>query len=326
MRYGLIFLAAVLLLPHKTYGDDSKVLTEAACLQLFGETCNQANSFYTAEGFSMPAPSPEFCKFRYKRNLDYDQEVGEFIETKQSDVSAEILTTSGKVVKFHNGAAFHAAYGADAQLNDAPRPPTWTKEHAIDIATKFANRFIKSWDAHLGPANACFSWPFGNVDKTNAYKTKQGEWVVKWVRATKSGQLYNSDGAEVDISEEYGPHSIAVFFATDYEEEKFTPITVEQALPGARSGLDKILGGAAAKGWLHEARIVGKPESSLLIVQPNDVLAQKSFTALSYSRKRKARLAWVITYHVSNPTNLNINGDISIYIDAKDGSFLGGSF
>ena len=61
----------------------------------------------------------------------------------------------------------------------------------------------------------------------------------------------------------------------------------------------------------------------LLIVQPNNMTQQPDTYAARITSELRARLAWVVVYKVNAEDG---DGMIDVYIDAKDGSFLGGYF
>jgi hypothetical protein len=325
--FGLVFAFGAVIAPCQSPSTNTGgVLSEAALRKILTDTCDQVNAFYKAEHFPVPAPSPVGCSFSYDDDDFYKQRVGKFKRTYQTALDAELLAKSGTIITFSNWDVFHAAYGPKAPLYAQHLPAQWTQAHAIEVASKFADIFIKPWGSRLGKPIAFFNWPHGDYDPvTHTPKTCIGQWTVKWRRITPSGLSFDSDIVMVTLTEQYGPDGISIGFSSDYDDVPITPIAQDKALIEARKGLDKILGWGPAKSWLPNAEVRGQPKSELLIVQPNDLLAQKSFDDLAGSGQIKARLAWVVTYHVSSPTDPNINGNVSVYIDAHDGSFLGGT-
>lgn len=298
------------------------VLSEAALRKVLTDTCNQVNAFYKTKHFLIPAPSPYGCSFSYQDDPYYKVKTGKFERTYTSGLDAKMVATSGTVISFQNWDAFHAAYGPTAPLFSQRPSPQWTKTHAIEIATKFADIFVKPWKVKLGEPSADFNWPFGDVPKVAA-----GQWRVKWPRVSSSGIPFNSNGVNVTLSEKYGPDGIELGLAAEYDDLPITPIAQDKALIEARKGLDKILAWGPAKSRLPGAQIVrGNPLVRLLIVQPNDMTVQKSVLDAALSNQLKARMAWVVTFGVGNPANPNIYAAVRVYIDAKDGSFLGGYF
>jgi len=210
----------------------------------------------------------------------------------------------------------------------ATHPPArWTQDHAIRVASKFADIFVRPWGAKLGKPIAFFNWPSGDYDKvTHVPESRIGQWTVKWRRTTASGLSFATDIVTVTLTEQFGPDGIGVGFASDYDDVPITPIASAKALIEARKGLEKILAWGPARGWLPDAQVQGEPTAELLIVQPNHLQSQKNLDDIALPGQRKARLAWVVTYHVSNLADPNIKGNVRVYIDAKDGSFLGGTF
>jgi hypothetical protein len=332
MRQLFLFIVAFLVLltvhapsqppvPTPTTSASASVLSEAALRKKLTDTCDQVNAFYKAEHFPVSVPSPDGCSFSYTDNIVYKVKTGKFEQTNASNLNAELLAASGTMIAFFNWNAFDAAYGPDASLFPQMPPPRWTKAHAIEVAAKFADIFVKPWGVKLGQPTTDFYSPGGWPPKVEV-----GQWIVKWPRVSRSGIPFASNGVNVSLTEEYGPHTIGLGLTADYDDIPITPIPQSSALLKARQGLDKILGWGPAKSWLSGVQLKGNPWVRLLIVQPNDLLAQKSIDDLAFSDQRKARLAWVVTYAMINPTNFNIRAAVSVYIDARDGSFLGGTF
>jgi hypothetical protein len=310
--------------PVPATASGSTTLTEADLRKLFSDATKRVNEFYKTEGFPIPVPSTESCSFKYQLNSSYQQTTGVFSGTEQALVSCEMLAASGKFVEFHNYAAAHAFQRSP--MSETPPAAKWTNEHAIELAAKFADIFIKPWGVGLGKPTARYNILGHDVDKkTGKLLTAPGQWTVFWMEQTLSGIPYRIGGVTVDLSEEYGPDYLTIHFPAQYEDEHITPISKEKALIEARKGLDKILAWEPAKESLGHVQVLDTPPpfALLMIVQPNHMTEQKNLYAAATSNPVKARLAWVVTYKVNAGAG---NGIISVYIDAKDGSFLGGYF
>jgi len=310
--------------PAPAPASSKPALTEAELRAIFNEATKQANAFYKSEGFPLLAPSPDLTTLKFTLNSEYNEQTGVFDPTGPEQLSCEILASSGKFVNFYNYAAEHAYQRAPMSV--IPPPAKWSKEHAIDLASSFANIFVKAWGVILGHPQARYIYPGHDMDqKTGKLLTPPGQWQVTLLEQTPSGIVYRKGGVCVYLSEMYGPHTIFINFPAQYEDEHITPISQDRALIEARKGLDKILGSSSTKTSLGQVQVLDKepPFAALMIVQPNNMTQQPDTYAARITSELRARLAWVVVYKVNAEDG---DGMIDVYIDAKDGSFLGGYF
>jgi hypothetical protein len=317
--------AAICFLFCSSYQARSTELSEADLRKVLANVCGQVNDFYKTEHFPILAPSPRFCLFRLGPNSDYQEITGQFGPTEQSQVSADILTTSGKIIYFYNSAASNAFSNSHGYA--VPPTPKWTEAQVIEIATKFKNIFTKAWgNKYLKSPIVRFQYLGRKRDDVSGkLVTSAGQWSIDWPQQTKDGILYRTGGVGVQLSEEYGPFAAYIHFATQYEDEHIEPIPRDKALIEARRGLDEILLWEPAKTALGNVQVQDNPAPAieLSIVRPNDITTQKSIADAGYSNQLQGRLAWVITYQITSSSGAG-TGAISVYIDAKDGSLLGG--
>ena len=305
-----------------TNSNRGPALSEADLRKSFADTIEQVNAFYKTEGFPIMAPSADLTRFRVEPNPDYQEMEGCFSPTEQALVSSKILAKSGKIIFFCNLAASNAF--EHSPKYETPPPARWTKDHAIEVASKFADIFVKPWGKSLSSPEARYDWQ-GRSFEGDKRMTSAGMWTVSWMQQTPSGILYRIEGVAVDLSEEFGPDTVFIHFQTQYDDDHITPLAKDKAIIEARKGLDKILAWGPTKDSFSGAKVQGEPEAELMIVQPNNITAQKSITDAGVSNQLKARLAWVVTYKVLVPSGAG-DGTVDVYIDAKDGSFLGGFF
>jgi len=334
----LIFLAVfVFLAPHVVSQISNpgiafagNNLSEAELRQALTKTCDQVNAYYQTEHFPIPVPSPALCSFAFKSDPNYQEPIG-FFDLDQNHelrLEAKVLAKSGRVVSFANFAAFHEAYGVRAHLYSEKPAPKWTKDKAVEMASKFAAIFVQPWGNQLGKPNATFDWQFTAFDKaTHSIKFKEGEWSITLRRVTASGIPFLTDGVQMGLSENYGPSIVNVFFRAQYngEDDHITPLAKDKTLIEAYKGLARLLASPSGKSWLPGGQSKGNPEMALYIVCPNDLQTNKSMLDMVYAQQGKGRLAWVVTYAVYNPSTPAVTDQVSVYIDAKNGSFLGGT-
>jgi hypothetical protein len=101
-------------------------------------------------------------------------------------------------------------------------------------------------------------------------------------------------------------------------------ITQQEALAQAKDYLPKILREWDTKNMLPGVRVVGEPAAIMMTVKPDDVrycLQPTSVPDSGFLNQSKERLTWMVTYNVVT-SNQYIHGEMHIYIDAKDGSFV----
>ena len=101
-------------------------------------------------------------------------------------------------------------------------------------------------------------------------------------------------------------------------------ITQQEALAQAKDYLPKILKEWDTKNMLPGIEVVGEPAATMKSVKPDDVrycLQPTSLPDSGFLNQSKERLTWMVTYNVVT-SNHYLRGEMHIYIDAKDGSFV----
>lgn len=299
------------------------------------QACDEVNRLNRAEQFPILAASSSALSFPklgvqlatnsytgIGYNYSHQEPIAEF---KINGVSGEILAASGKFLDFQIDAAWSAHFHAPTY--GTPVPAKWTEAHAIDVASKFADIFTKPWKRCLGKPVARFTCNGIPIEEEHKeWPTTAEEWEVTWKEQSPSGIPYQQGKVSVLLSEKYGPYEAEIDLGlAQYEEENIVPFDQNKALVEARKGLDAIFAQGRADGSLPNARLVqDKPTVSLMVVQPSAwgwMCQPKSLPKSSFLNQSKARLAWVVTYMVTT-SDRQINGGLSVYIDAKDGSIM----
>ena len=108
-----------------------------------------------------------------------------------------------------------------------------------------------------------------------------------------------------------------------YEERPVTAIEESAAIDKSRGYVDKIM-----RRWLPRQEIKGEPSASLRIVNPNRVLEMTDVHEFAVRGDLNPRLAWVVEYNTGRevPGHGKIKSRVRVWIDAENGSFLGGDF
>ena len=196
--------------------------------------------------------------------------------------------------------------------------PTWTPQHAIEVATVFEKIFVDPKGALLGAPRAQYDHMFGNA----AGGWQLGTWMVSWPRVDSHGHPFYGDGVNIEIQEGFCPLGIGVNLATPFTEQKGAPLTAAVALGKAESSVswrqfkEKIF---------YNCVIADEYQKN---VTGDYLLSQQLVVVIPHlSKPKEARLAWEIWFrprHAKPPSGSWYDEDFSVWIDAYTGDEIGG--
>ena len=293
---------------------ESAPKSEAELRAILKETCKEASQLYVTEGFPIGVVSPDLCNFKLEDEHFDNETIAGF---DANGLKVQMLASSGKFVNFFNWAVSHANF----ENRKTPLPTKWTPEHAIEVASKFADIFVKPWGASLGKPSA----RSGDLtDKLSSSSLFPGDWEIMWGIQTPTGIPYEMGRVKVVLSEKYGPSIISTIIgSSQYEDKHLVPISENKALSLSRKCLDIAISESRADGSYPDPYVLpDKPTISLMVVSPHEMMYEpKSLPASGFLKQSKARLAWVVTYQVTTSYQYQ-HGGVQVYIDAIDGRCL----
>jgi hypothetical protein len=312
---------------------------EAKLRPILSETCDEINKFANNQDFPLLQTSSKQWRCDMQTRVGDDEPVVNFYaEQRRGRDGIRMLATSGKVTLFQSEKVFKA-HVDDAPVSKAPYKYKWTETHAIEIASKFANIFLKPWGKNtLGKPTAQIEGPWGTSfdRKTGEPMQSEGQWVVSWEEHAPSGITFLGNGVRVTISELYGPYEMEISNCLpEAEVEHLKVISHEQALLSAKKGLDAAVAQAKAEGKAYNATggfaVSEEPTDTTLEVQllpepsggmlPSDLFLPTSLPKSGFLGQPKYQLVWMAKYSfwTANPMQ---RGYIVVFVDAQDGSVV----
>ncbi len=239
----------------------------------------------------------------------------------------------GRLASFYDPQVTTFEDGAGAPLFDTPDTPTWTREKAITLATKFRDLLIEHSDAKLGNPSAKYIHTSYEIAKSRSGKpitrSHIGCWAIDWPRTDNAGHPFYGDGVVISLSEKYGICGAGIQLFTPFVEREGMLIAQADAVSAARwhiawvSFLERHLSSFSSDPY---ETITGDKlvSNNLIVVIPNHVTSCNPF---ANPQKPWGRLVWELWFqpiHKGPPTGPTYDDRFSVWVDAYSGEIVGG--
>jgi len=307
-------------------GEDTDSVRETSPDSFVAEAnaaAKRVERFLVSHGWEVDPVSLEGVEARDDRSpLDYPTPVS--VLKIPHVIEVRSLKETGDLTFFWDYRVFERAIGKNSPLYDPPPKPNWTREKAISVATEYLHAVLGGPPAEeLQVVQAHYGHPFAEREKHYA-----GVWHVRWARTSKSGYLYDNDWVFVKVFEESGPFVARIVLPSRLEHEPRQLIDKSRAVRESEGRVLEIMTCKMARRELYGQVIKGEPTASLKIVNPNNVLQMEDIHEFAFRRTSKARMAWVVEYATCRevPGLAPLRARVRVFIDAENGSFLGGDF
>ena len=235
---------------------------------------------------------------------------------------------TGRIQFFANWHANDQCYGEDAPLYDRPTQPAWSKEKVKRVADAWVTALLGSFPKDLALQEIAYDHPYMETPKYCV-----GTWTVNYARVDDDGHPFREDGVIVQIVERYGPYTIGVQMDSRFEKPRGELLSQEQAITKSGAFAERILRSEVAKRHLHGYVFTGQKTAEMAVVNPNKILEVNDIhEMIDMRRGREARLAWEIRYRLIHKNRkkpgdcVPVEGELSVWIDATTGKFLGGDY
>jgi len=309
------------------YADDGTIANRQKFIEMAQLAVQKANESLQKNNFPLMASFSKEAQVRLRPDRLRKNEVIE-VGDSQSPAWIKILQ-NGESITF-----FLRNDKASTVLYDLPQTPKWSPDQAVLMAKEFVSAVIGHFPEEVAkPLVKMEASPVLKREESRKYTQKHPDvtWRVIWPRVDSDGHPFGKDSINVQLNERTGLIAIGFNFFSNYVPPHKIILAQVDAQKAAVAYAKQIMEWGPA-----QARFVGYKLSDSLgaemwIVNPNNITMQQSYEDLGTAHDLNARLAWIVKFKALQTgsregTEATGAGEISVWIDAENGKFLGGDF